>query len=71
MSTCPVDHATSVPTEKVHDSMILESVLGVSLQHYGITRDARFTNRIDSVYLTSLTQNAQFCLCIGVAATVR
>ena len=49
MSTCPVDHATSVPTEKVHDSMNLESVLGVSLQHYGITRDARFTNRNGSV----------------------
>ena len=37
-STCPVDYATSVPTEKVHYCMNLESVLGESLQHYGITR---------------------------------
>ena len=29
--------ATSVPTEKVHYSMNLESVLGQSLQHYGIS----------------------------------
>ena len=28
VSTCPVDYATSVPTEKVHYSMNLESVLG-------------------------------------------
>ena len=49
VSTCPVDHATSVPTEKVHYSMNLESVLGVSLQHYGITRNVPFTNRIGSV----------------------
>ena len=27
VSTCPVVYATSVPTEKVHDSMKLESVL--------------------------------------------
>ena len=27
VSTCPVDYATSVPTEKVHYSMNLESVL--------------------------------------------
>ena len=49
VSTCPLDHATSVPTEKVQYSMSIESVLGVSLQHYGITRNARFTNRIGSV----------------------
>ena len=30
VSTCPVDHATSVPTEKVNKSMNLESVLGES-----------------------------------------
>ena len=35
VSTFPVDYATSVPTEKVHYSMNLESVLGESLQHYG------------------------------------
>ena len=45
MSTCPVDYATSVPTEKVHYSMNLESVLGESLQHYGIKRNVLFTNR--------------------------
>ena len=28
VSTCPVDYGTSVPTEKVHYSMNLESVLG-------------------------------------------
>ena len=32
VSTCPVDYARSVPTEKVHYSMHLESVLGESLQ---------------------------------------
>ena len=36
VSTCPVDYATSVPTEKVQYSMNLESVLGESLQHYDI-----------------------------------
>ena len=42
VSTCPVD--TSVPTEKVQHSMNLESVLGESLQHYGIKRIVPFTN---------------------------
>ena len=37
VSTCPVDYATSVPTEKVHHSKNSESVLGESLQHYGIS----------------------------------
>ena len=45
VSTCPVDYATSVPTEKVHYSMNLECVLGESLQHYGIKRNVPFTNR--------------------------
>ena len=49
VSTCPVDYATSVPTEKVHDSMSIESVLGESLQLYGITRNVPFTKRIGSV----------------------
>ena len=48
VSTCPVDYATSVPTEKVHYSMNLESVLGESLQHYGIKRNVLVTNRIGS-----------------------
>ena len=48
MSTCPVDYATSVPTEKVQYSMNLESVLGESLQHYGIKRGVPFTNRSGS-----------------------
>ena len=39
VSTCPVDYAASVPTERVHYSMNLESELGESLQHYGIKRD--------------------------------
>ena len=38
VSTCPVDYATSVPTKKFHYSMNWESVLGESLQHYGIKR---------------------------------
>ena len=44
VSTCPVDYATSVPTEKVHYSTTLESVLGESLRHYGIKRNVPFTN---------------------------
>ena len=48
VSTCPVDYATSVPTEKVHYSMNLESVLGETLQHYGIKRNVLFTNRSGS-----------------------
>ena len=50
VSTCPVpvDYATSVPTEKVQYSMNLESVLGESLQHYGIKRNVPFTNRFGS-----------------------
>ena len=48
MSTCPMDYATSVPTEKVHYSMNLESVLGKSLQHHGIKRNVPFTNRTGS-----------------------
>ena len=39
-TTFPVDYATSVPTEKVHYSMNLETVLGESLQHYGFKRTA-------------------------------
>ena len=34
--------------EKVHYSMNLESVLGESLQHYGIKRNVPFTNRTGS-----------------------
>ena len=45
VSTCPVDYATSFPTEKVQYSMNLESELGESLQHYGIKRSVPFTNR--------------------------
>ena len=48
VSTCPVDYATLVPTEKVQYSMNLESVLGESLQHYGIKRNVLFTNRSGS-----------------------
>ena len=48
MSTCPVDYATSVPTEKVQYSMNLECVLGESLQHHGIKRNVPFTNRSGS-----------------------
>ena len=48
VSTCPVDYATSVPTEKVQYSMNLESVLGESMQHYGIKRNVPFTNRSGS-----------------------
>ena len=54
VSTCPVDYATSVPTEKVHYSMNLESVLGESLQHYGIKRNVLFTNK------TGSTMNVNF-----------
>ena len=54
VSTCPVDYATSVPTEKVQYSMNLESVLGEALQHYGIKRNVPFTNR------TGHTMNVNF-----------
>ena len=45
---CPrrrVDYATSVPTEKVNYRMNLESVLGESLQRYGVKRNVPFTHR--------------------------
>ena len=45
VSTCPVDHATSVPTEKVNYTVNLESVLGEPLQHYGVKRNVPFPNR--------------------------
>ena len=48
VSTCPVDYATSVPTEKVHHSMNFESVLGESLQHHGIKRNVPFIHRTGS-----------------------
>ena len=48
VSTCPVDYATSVPTETVQYRMNLESVLVESLQHYGIKRNVPFTNRSGS-----------------------
>ena len=48
VSTCPMDYATSIPTKKVHYSMNLESVLGESLQHYGIKRNVLVTKRIGS-----------------------
>ena len=54
VSTCSVDCATSVPTERVHHSVNLESVLGESLQHYGIKRNVSFTNR------TGSTMNVNF-----------
>ena len=39
VSTCTMDYATSIPTEKVHYNMNSESFLCESLQHYGIKRD--------------------------------
>ena len=48
VSTCPVDYETSVPTETVHYSTNLESVLGESLQHYGTKRNVPVTNRTGS-----------------------
>ena len=44
VSTCLVGYATSVPTERVHHRMNLESVLGESLQQYGIKRNVPFTD---------------------------
>ena len=49
VSTCPVDFATSFPTETVHYSMNLESVLGESLQHDGIKRNVPSINRTGSI----------------------
>ena len=73
--TCPVDYATSVPIEKVRYSVNLESLLGESLQHYGIKRNVPFTNRFCSSmnvnFVKSLTRNVQFCLCTRAAAMAR
>ena len=75
VSTCPVDHATSVPTEKVQYCMNLESVLGESLQHYGIKRKVPFTNRSGSSMNVNFevtdTKRAIFCLCTTAAAMAR
>ena len=46
--------ATSVPTEKVHFSVNLESVLGEPLQHQGIKRNVPFAIR------TGSTMNVNF-----------
>ena len=54
VSTCPMDYATSIPTKKVHYSMNLESVLGESLQQYGIKRNVPVTKR------TGSTMNVNF-----------
>ena len=55
VSTCLVGYATSVPTERVvHHRMNLESVLGESLQQYGIKRNVPFTDR------TASTMNVDF-----------
>ena len=64
MSTCPVDYATSVPTEKVHFSMNLESVLGESLQHYGIKRNVRFTNRTGRTSIFEVTDTKRAILSV-------
>ena len=48
VSTCPVDYATSVLTEKVHNSVHLESVLGEPLQKFVIKRNVLFTKRTGS-----------------------
>ena len=75
VSTCPVNYATSVPTEEVHHSMNLDSVFGESLQHYGIKRNVHSTNSIGSTMNVNFevadTKNVQFCLCIRAAATAR
>ena len=73
VSTCPVDYATSVTTEKVQYSMNLESVLGESLQHYGMKRIVLFTNRTGSTMNVNFevtdTKRAIFCLCMKASAT--
>ena len=48
VSTCPMDYAMMVPTDKVQYSKNLESVLGEALQHYGLKRNVLFTNRYGS-----------------------
>ena len=72
VSTCPVDCATFVPTEKVHFCMKLESVLGESLQH---KCNVPCTNRTGSTMNVSFevtdTKNVHFFLCKRAAATAR
>ena len=58
MSTCPVEYATSVPTDKVNYSVILESVLSESLQHYVIKRYVLFTNRKGSTMNVNFEVNS-------------
>ena len=75
VSTCPVDYATSVPTEKIHYTMNFLSVLGESLQHHDIKRNVPFTNRTGSIVNVSFevtdTKNVQFCECTEAAAMAR
>ena len=54
VSTCPVDYATSIPTEKEHCSMKLGIVLREPLQHDGIERNVPSTHR------TGSTMNVKF-----------
>ena len=74
VSTCPVDYVTSVPTEKVHYSMNLESVLvnlcnitASSVMFFSPTELAAPCTSI----LKSLTRNVQFCPCTKAAAMAR
>ena len=66
VSTCPVDFATSVPTEKVHYSMNC-NITASSAMFLSPTELAAPRTSI----LRSLTQNVQFCLCMRAAATAR
>ena len=63
VSTCPVDYATSPPTEKVQYCMNLESVLGESLQHYcasfacSVTRSTTTEFQHNDIMMKTTVQN--------------
>ena len=71
VSTCPMDCATSVPTEKVQHSMNLESVLGESLHHYGIKRNVHFTNRSGSSMHVNFEVTDTKCAILSVHTRLR
>ena len=74
VSKCPVDHATSVPTEKVQYSMNW-SVYWVNLCNITASSVMFFSpTDLEAAWMSilmSLTRNVQFCLCTMAAAVAR
>ena len=49
----------SIPTDKVDHNMNLESVLGESLQHYGVKRNVRFMGSDGSTMSVNFERTSQ------------